>query len=128
MGSGSVPWKGRMSRIRPQGDLASLGRRAVGVQWGAVEFDPARPALAGRAGVPGRFALPGWKPLVDILNLLLIQDEGAWPKPSRPFLPHQPRVALMIRWITGGVAFLILCLSRLIGVHLAVTHDGTRCF
>ena len=46
---------------------------------------------------------------------------------ARPFLPYQPRVALMIRWITGGVTFLILCLSRFMGVHLAVTHYGTRC-
>ena len=45
----------------------------------------------------------------------------------RPFLPDQPRVALMILWITGGVTFLILCLSRFMGVHLAVTQYGTRC-
>src|SRR5208337_3303197 len=45
----------------------------------------------------------------------------------RPFLPDQQRVALMILRITGGVTFLILCLSRLMGVHRAVTQDGTRC-
>jgi hypothetical protein len=78
--------------------------------------------------VPGWLTLPGWKPLVDTLMHLFIPDEGAWPKPSRPFWPYQPRAALMILWIMGGVAFLILCLSRLMGVHLAVTHDGTRCF
>jgi len=39
----------------------------------------------------------------------------------------QPRVALMILWSAVGVTFLMLCLSRLMGVHLAVTHDGTWC-